>query len=71
MNVKELNRASVQELERIQGIGHERAEDIVSFREEHGGFKNVEELKKIPGFNNEMMEQVKSGDAEGGEADKG
>ncbi len=67
MNVKELNRASVQDLEQIEGIGHQHAEEIVNFREEHGGFKNVEELKKIPGFNNEMLEHVKSGSEENAE----
>lgn len=69
MNVNELNSASVDDLEKIEGIGRKRAEEIVKFREEHGEFKNMEELKKIPGFSSEMMDNIRSGGRGGDKGD--
>ena len=46
----DLNTASQQALEALPGIGPRTAELIISYRDEHGGFKKVEELMNIRGI---------------------
>ena len=55
----ELNTASEQELERIQGIGKDHARKIVEFRNQNGPFKGWEDVKKISGVPGNMMEMLK------------
>lgn len=40
-----LNTATSEQLQTISGIGAKRAEDIVAYRESHGGFQSVGDLK--------------------------
>lgn len=58
-NVININEASQEELEQVQGIGPKRAEDIVQYREQHGVFKNVQELDNISGFAGTLTDEVK------------
>ena len=46
-----LNQATVQELTgSFKGIGKKRAEAIVSYRDEHGGYKSIEDLAQVRGL---------------------
>lgn len=46
----DINRASVQELETLPGIGPARAQAIVSYREEHGPFAVAGDLRAVSGI---------------------
>lgn len=61
MDINNLNNASVQDLEHIEGIGRRRAEDIVHYRDRNGGFKGWDDLRDIPGFDNELVNVLKTG----------
>jgi competence protein ComEA len=50
VGVVDLNRASVEELQALPGIGPTRAEAIVRWRGEHGSFRTVDELLEVPGI---------------------
>lgn len=48
--VVDLNRASQAELESLPGIGPKKAEAIMVWRRQHGGFRRIEDLQRVPGF---------------------
>ena len=54
-----LNRASVEELAMVPGIGRRRAEAIVRDREERGPFASVDALSRIPGIKPALLARVR------------
>lgn len=59
MNMVNINKADREKLARIAGIGGPLADEIIRYREEHGGFKTLDELDKVPGFDHVAAEKVK------------
>ncbi|HUC00221.1 MAG TPA: ComEA family DNA-binding protein [Solirubrobacterales bacterium] len=55
-----LGTATVEELDTIDGIGPVTAEDIVQFREEHGGLASVDQLDQISGIGPATMESLRA-----------
>lgn len=54
-----LNSATAEELTELKGIGEVTAQAIVAYREEHGGFKDVEELLEVSGIGPAKLAQLK------------
>ena len=53
----ELNTASQQLLSYVSGVGPALAGNIITYREENGGFKNRRELHKVPRLGDKAFEQ--------------
>jgi len=54
-----LSTATTAELDTIDGIGPVTAEDIIKFREEHGGLSSVDQLDQISGIGPATMEALR------------
>ncbi len=53
-----INKASAEELMTLTGIGEAKAESILAYREEHGGFKTVEEIMNINGIKDSVFNKI-------------
>lgn len=54
-----LNSATVEELDKLDGVGPSIAQKIIDYRTKMGGFKTVEEIKLVPGIGDKMFEKIK------------
>ena len=54
-----LGTATVEQLDTIEGIGPVTAQDIIGYRDEHGGLSSVDELDQISGIGPATMEALR------------
>lgn len=54
-----INSGTLEELDRIPGIGPVTAQNIIDFREANGFFQNVEELTKVKGIGEKTLEKIR------------
>ncbi|NBH14616.1 hypothetical protein D3Z36_10650 [Lachnospiraceae bacterium] len=54
-----LNTAAKEELMTLAGIGEAKAKSILSWREEHGSFAQIEDLMKIEGIKEGVFSKIK------------
>jgi len=55
-----LNTASKDELVALPGIGPAKAQAILDYRAQHGGFRSAEELKDVKGIGAKRYEKLKA-----------
>lgn len=54
-----INTANKDTLMTLTGIGEAKAEAIIRYREEHGGFQSIEEIKGIEGIKDGVYNKIK------------
>jgi competence protein ComEA len=54
-----LGSASIEQLDTIDGIGPVTAQDIIDFRDQHGGLSSIEQLDQISGIGPATMEALR------------
>lgn len=55
-----INTATAEQLQSLNGIGPAKAQDIVRYRETHGGFERAEELLNVSGIGEKTLQRLRS-----------
>ena len=57
---KHINTATIEELDKLPGVGEATANKIVNHRSESGEFKSIEEIKNVNGIGDKKFEEMKN-----------
>lgn len=55
-----INKSTYEQLVTLKGVGHAKAQAIIAYRQEFGGFKSINELTKVSGIGEKIIEANKS-----------
>lgn len=53
-----LNTATAEELQMLDGVGEKKAEQIIAYREAHDGFKKIDDIKEVSGIGAKRFETL-------------
>ena len=54
----DLNSATMEQLEAVKGIGHDTAQKIMDYKQEHGKFSAMDELEAVSGVGKVRLEAL-------------
>jgi competence protein ComEA len=54
-----INKATVEQLMELKGIGESYAKKIVEYREKNGPFKKIEDIQEVKGIGSKLFEAIK------------
>lgn len=54
-----INTASIEEFQKIPGIGEAKAKAIIEYRNKNGNFKSIDEIQNIDGIGSKLYESIK------------
>jgi comEA protein len=55
----DINRAEAWLLEALPGIGPSKAQAIIDYRQQNGGFGHIAEITEVPGIGQDTYEKIK------------
>ncbi|GMT46444.1 MAG: hypothetical protein IEMM0007_0010 [bacterium] len=56
---KDINKATLETLTSVKGIGEKNASVILGYLQEHGPVKDMDELLKVKGIGEKILEKIK------------
>ena len=54
----DINKASIEQLDSLKGIGHSKAAAIIEYRKQHP-FTKIEDIMKVKGIGKKLFEKMK------------
>ena len=60
ISIVNINTASIEELDKLPGIGPSKAQNIIDYRNINGNFGSVEEILNVNGIGTAIYEQIKA-----------
>lgn len=54
-----INKANIEQLQKLNGIGESLAQSIIQYREENGKFNTIEDLMNVPGIGESKFNIIK------------
>lgn len=54
-----LNTATSEQLQTLNGVGPAKAKAIIEFREKNGPFKSIDDLDKVSGFGQKSIDKIR------------
>jgi competence protein ComEA len=54
-----INKASIEELSTLYGVGEVKAKAIIEYREKNGGFKSIEDLGNVDGIGSKTVDKLR------------
>lgn len=58
-NIININSATMEELQKISGIGEAKAKAIITYREKNGKFKSITDIMNVDGIGEKFFNQIK------------
>lgn len=58
-NIININKATAEQLQTLNGIGESMAKKIIKYREENGKFENIEDIKNVPGIGDAKFNNIR------------
>lgn len=55
----DINAASLEQLEAVKGVGHDIAQNILTYKKDHGAFKTFDDLGKVKGVGKVRLEALR------------
>ena len=55
-----LNSADLNQLKQLNGVGEKKAQAIIDYRRQSGGFKHIEDIQKVKGIGPALFEKNKA-----------
>ncbi len=55
-----INTATLQELDALPGIGPTTAQNIITYRQQHGPFQHIEDIMNVPGIGPATFDRLSS-----------
>jgi competence protein ComEA len=55
----DINAASLEQLEAVKGVGHDIAQNILTYKKDHGAFKTLDDLGKVKGVGKVRLEALR------------
>lgn len=55
----DINSASLEQLEAVKGIGHDIAQNILTYKKDHGAFKTLDDLGHVKGVGKVRLETLR------------
>ncbi len=55
----DINTATLEQLDKLPGVGPSTAQKIIDYREKHGNYNSIEDLKKLGGIGDKTIDKLR------------